>query len=405
MAVTSFLDIRNLEFKGKRVFLRLDLNVPLKDGKVIDDNRIQAALPTLRFLVEAGAKVIVASHLGRPKTEEDREKLSLEPVAHCLNQAGFEVLLMDSPDSEAPYELTKSLDDHQIILLENLRFAPGETKNSGELAAKWAKYTDIYVNDAFGACHRAHASIDAIAKLIPTRCYGFLIEKELKSLQEIKDHPKKPFYILTGGSKVSDKIPLLESFAEKMDGVLIGGAMAYTFLKADGLSVGSSKVEEEFVSVAKKFLHRMRTSDKKVFLPVDHKVVKDFSSDDFTTTDGATIQEGFIALDIGPKTIKLYTEAIKDAGSVFWNGPMGVYERKVFAEGSVAMAKAMAETSAFTVIGGGDSAAAAIDSGYADKVDHISTGGGASLEFIQGIKLPGLEALKVRQPDPVEERD
>ncbi len=403
MAQKSFLDLKSLELKGKRVFLRLDLNVPLKDGKVLDENRIDASFPTLQYLVEAGAKVVVASHLGRPKSEEDRIKLSLEPVAHCLNKKGFEVLLMDTPDSEAPYELLKGLSGRQIIMLENLRFAPGETKNSNELAAKWAKYTDVYVNDAFGASHRAHASIDAIAKQIPIRCFGFLVEKEMKGLKTIKENPAKPFYILTGGSKVSDKIPLLESFSEKMDGILIGGAMAYTFLKAEGISVGNSRVEENFVSVAKKFLNRMKTSGKKVYLPVDHHVVDEFSSDDYTLVDSATIPAGKMGLDIGPKTQKLYAEVLQGAGSVFWNGPMGVYERKPFAQGSIAMAKAMAETSAFTVIGGGDSAAAAIESGYADKIGHISTGGGASLEFIQGIPLPGLEALKVRRPDPVEE--
>lgn len=403
MATPSYLDIKTLELKGKRVFLRLDLNVPLKNGKVLDDNRIQAALPTLNFLVDAGAKVVVSSHLGRPKTDEDRKKLSLEPVASCLNEAGFEVLLMDSPDSEAPNELLKSLNGRQIIMLENLRFAPGETKNSGELAAKWARYTDIYVNDAFGASHRAHASIDAIAKLIPERCYGFLIEKEIQALKTIKDNPKKPFYILTGGSKVSDKIPLLESFADKVDGVIIGGAMAYTFMKAEGIAVGASKVEPDFVSVCKKFLSRMKTAGKKVLLPEDHKVVTDFACDDFSVTAGATIGEGLMAMDIGPRTEELYVQTIKEAGSVFWNGPMGVYERQAFAHGSMAMAKALAESSAFTVIGGGDSAAAVIESGYADKVDHISTGGGASLEFIQGIALPGLEALKVRLPEKPED--
>ncbi len=402
MAVQSYLDLKSLELKGQRVFLRLDLNVPLKNGKVLDANRIKAALPTLQYLVEAGARVIVASHLGRPKTEEDHKKYSLEPVAQCLNDEGFEVLLMDSPESDAPYELIKSINGRKIIMLENLRFAAGETKNSQELAAKWAKYTDIYVNDAFGACHRAHASIDALAKLTKTRCYGFLIEKEVKSLTAIKDKPKKPFYILTGGSKVSDKIPLLESFADKMDGVIIGGAMAYTFMKAEGLATGNSRIEEDFVGVAKKFLNRMKSAGKKVLLPVDHKVVSDFGSDDFQITDGTSIPTGMMALDIEPKTEKLYADAIKEAGSVFWNGPMGVYEREAFAGGSIAMAKAMAESQAFTVIGGGDSAAAAIESGFSDQVDHISTGGGASLEFIQGIKLPGLEALKVRKTEIVE---
>ena len=405
MAVESYINLSEMKLSGKRVFLRLDLNVPLKDGKVIDDNRIKAALPTLNFLVESGAKVIVASHLGRPKTDEDKQKLSLEPVASALIEEGFEVLLMDSPDSEAPVELAKGLSGKQIILLENLRFHAGETKNSNELAVKWSKYTDIYVNDAFGASHRAHASIDALAKLIPEKAYGFLISKEVDALKTVKEAPKKPFYILTGGSKVSDKIPLLESLADKMDGVIIGGAMAYTFMKADGVNVGSSRVEESAIGTAKTFLNRMRGAGKKVFLPVDHLVVENFNDTEFTKTASESIEAGKMGLDIGPKTIELYSGAIHEAGSVFWNGPMGVYERKPFDTGSLAMAKALADSKAYTVVGGGDSAAAAIDSGYSEKIDHISTGGGASLEFIQGIKLPGLEALKVRLPEQVEEEE
>ncbi len=399
MAVTGYLDFKSLDFNGKRVFLRLDLNVPLKDGKILDANRIRAALPTLNFLIESGAKVIVTSHLGRPKTEDDKQKLSLEPVAEFLNQEGFEVLLMETPDSEAPYELTKGLNGKQIIMLENLRFAQGETKNSTELAAKWARYTDIYINDAFGASHRAHASTDALPKMIPQRAVGFLIEKEREALDKIRTAPPKPFTILTGGSKVSDKIPLLESFADKVDTVIIGGAMAYTFMKADGVAVGKSRVETEALGVAKNFLSRMRGSDKKVLLPVDHIVVDSFGDSKFEVVDSSSIPENKLAVDIGPETRKLYSEAIKAAGSVFWNGPMGVYEQKPFDEGSIAMAKSLSETSAFTVVGGGDSAAAAIDSGYADKMDHISTGGGASLEYIQGKTLPGLESAKVRKPE------
>ncbi len=399
MAVVGYLDINEMDFKGKRVFLRLDLNVPLKDGKILDDNRIKAALPTLNFLVESGAKVIVTSHLGRPKTEEDKKKLSLEPVAEFFNESGFEVLLMETPDSEAPYELTKGLSGKQIIMLENLRFAEGETKNSTELAAKWARYTDIYINDAFGASHRAHASTDALPKMIPQRALGFLVEKEREALDKIRNQPAKPFTILTGGSKVSDKIPLLESFADKVDTVIIGGAMAYTFMKADGVPVGKSRVEKEALGVAKSFLARMRGADKRVLLPVDHIVVNSFGDSDFETVGTSAIPEGKLAVDIGPETRELYAEALQKAGSVFWNGPMGVYEQKPFDEGSIAMAKALSETSAFTVIGGGDSAAAAIDSGYADKMDHISTGGGASLEYIQGKTLPGLESVKVRKPE------
>lgn len=399
MAVLGYLNLEDLELSGKKVFLRLDLNVPLKEGRVLDKNRITAALPTLNYLLENGAKVVVASHLGRPKSKEDREKYSLEPVAQVLNEQGFEVLLMESPDSEAPYELSKGLDSKKIILLENLRFAQGETKNSGELAAKWARYTDIYVNDAFGACHRSHASIDAMARLIPTRCYGFLVKKELDALERLKNKPEAPYVLVTGGSKVSDKIPLLESLVDQVDSVVIGGAMAYTFLKAQGSPIGKSLVEESMVSTAKKFLSRMQTAEKSVHLPTDHIVLPHFESEQPRVNVGASITGDDVAVDIGPATREAYAKVIQSAGTVFWNGPMGIYERKPFDEGSVAVAQAMAKSSAFTVIGGGDSAAAAIDSGFADDMDHISTGGGASLEFIQGVALPGLKALQVRLPE------
>lgn len=396
MAQHGYLKLSDIDVNNKRVFLRLDLNVPLKDGVILDDTRIQAALPTLNNLIERGARVVIGSHLGRPKTKEDRPKYSLEPVANRLNELGFEVLLMDSPKSDAPLELIKGLSGKKIILLENLRYAEGETKNSGELAAKWSRYTDVYVNDAFGACHRAHASIDALPKLIPQRAYGYLIEKEMTSLDKIKSNAPAPFVLLTGGSKVSDKIPVLESFADKVESVLIGGAMAYTFLKAQGTSVGGSLVENDKITMAKNFLRKMEVANKKVYLPVDHIVVNKFEDTEFQVTSGEMIPGDQIAVDIGPKTRKLYSDVIQEAGSVFWNGPMGIYERKPFDEGSVAMAEALAKSSAFTVIGGGDSAAAAVDSGFAEEMSHISTGGGASLEYIQGVALPGLEALKVR---------
>lgn len=396
MAQQGYLKLSDIDVNNKRVFLRLDLNVPIKDGVILDDTRIQSALPTLNSLIERGARVVVASHLGRPKTKEDHSKFSLEPVANKLNELGFEVLLMDSPKSDAPLELIKGLSGKKIILLENLRFEEGEVNNSGELAAKWSKYTDVYVNDAFGACHRAHASIDALAKLVPERAYGALIEKEMIALDNIKTNAPAPFVLLTGGSKVSDKLPVLESFSEKVESVLIGGAMAYTFLQAQDIAVGKSLVEKDKITVAKNFLRRMDVAGKKVYLPIDHIVVNNFDDTEFLITGGATIPGEQIAVDIGPKTRKLYSEVLKNAGSVFWNGPMGIYERKPFNEGTVAMAEALAESSAFSVIGGGDSAAAAVDSGFADKMSHISTGGGASLEYIQGTKLPGLEALKVR---------
>ena len=397
MAQQSFINFRELELEGKKVFLRLDLNVPLQDGVILDHNRIEAALPTLQYLLERKAQVVVASHLGRPKTEEDRKNLSLEPIANVLSEKGIDVLLMDTPDSDAPIELLKGLKENQIIMLENLRFSEGETKNSEKLAAKWSRYCDVYINDAFGACHRAHASIEALPRIIPERAFGFLIEKEMKALGQILSDPTPPFMLLTGGSKVSDKISILEDFSEKADAILIGGAMAYTFLLAQGLPVGGSKVEKDKVHTAKDFLKRMESRGKKVYLPVDHIVVDNFNSTDFEVTSSASIPEGKIAVDIGPKTRELYAQALKTAGSIFWNGPMGVYEKKPFHEGSIAMAKALAESPAFTVVGGGDSAAAAIDSGFSGDISHISTGGGASMEYIQGGSLPGLEILKVRR--------
>jgi len=399
MARLGFLKFQDIEVHGQRVFLRLDLNVPIKEGKILDRNRIDAALPTVRLLLDRGARLVIASHLGRPKTEEDRQKLSLEPVAEYLSEVGLDVLFMETPDSEAPYELIKGLSSSQIILLENLRFAEGETKNSQELAAKWSRYTDIYINDAFGASHRAHASIDALARLIPTRCYGPLIEKELSALKTIKEDPRHPFVLITGGSKVSDKLPLLDALIDKVDSVLIGGGMAYTFLKVTGQSIGNSLLQKDQLALAEKFLARMKSQGKKVLLPIDHVVVDDFADPNDKGGVVDTIGVCQVAVDIGPKTQKLFVEEILKSGSVFWNGPMGVYERKPFNQGSVVIAEAMAASPAFSVIGGGDSAAAAIDSGFAGQINHISTGGGASLEYIQGMKMPGIEALRVRLPE------
>lgn len=399
MGLRSYLDFDQLEVKGQRVFLRLDLNVPIKDGKVMSDNRIKAALPTIRNLLERGARLIVASHLGRPKTEEDQKKFSLEPVAEYLSDQGLEVLLMETPDSEAPYELSKSLTNSKIILLENLRFAPGETKNSQDLAAKWSRYTDIYINDAFGACHRAHASIEALPRLVPHRAYGPLVAKEIKALEAIRNEPAQPFTLVTGGSKVSDKLPLLESFSDKVSSVVIGGGMAYTFLKVQGFEIGNSLLEKDQLKSAERFLKRMESLEKKVLLPVDHVAVQSLDDPSDTGTLCEDLKPGWMGVDIGPQSQTLFTDHILQSRTVFWNGPMGIYERPPFDKGSVQIARAIAESSAFSVVGGGDSAAAALDSGYAKDMDHISTGGGASLEFIQGVSLPGLEALRVRLPE------
>jgi len=396
MGLMNYMDLKTIDVDGVRVFLRLDLNVPMKDGKIIDATRIDEALPTIQYLLESGAKVVAASHRGRPRTEEDFQNLSLEPIAEALNERGIEVLLMDKPDSDAPLDLMKKLKPNQIILLENLRFSNGETENSQALAQKWSRYTDIFVNDAFGACHRAHASIHAMAQLKPIRCFGFLVEKEIAALNKIADKPPAPFVFVTGGSKVSDKIAILDSFAEKSDAVLIGGAMAYTFLAAQGFAVGNSKLEKDKISVAKKFLQRMEARGKKVLLPVDHMVVSGIGADDFRVSDGTSVPADSVAVDIGPKTQRAYAELIKSAGSVFWNGPMGMYETPPCDQGSLAVAEAMSQCEGFTVVGGGDSAAVMVQSGWADKISHISTGGGASMEYLQGVALPGLEVLKVR---------
>ena len=396
MALETMLDLKTLDLLGRRVFLRLDLNVPIKEGKVLDYNRIKASLPTLYFLISQGAKVLVASHLGRPKTGEDRKELSLEPVASALNKEGFEVLFMETPDSEAPQELLKGLGGRKILMLENLRFAKGETENSGELAARWARYTDIYVNDAFGVSHRNHASVVALPQLVSRRCQGFLVTKEVEFLTKIRDHPPSPFVLVSGGGKVGDKLGLLESLAGKVSHFIIGGAMACSFLKARGYEVGASRVEDKMLPMAKKFLSSMEAMGKKVHLPVDHIVVKNLESDSFQVTPGPNVPESFMAVDIGPQTCSQFAKVLKEAACIFWNGPMGVYEQKPFHKGSVTIARALAESKALGVVGGGDSAAVIKESGFACSVDHISTGGGASLEFIQGRRLPGLEVLKVR---------
>ncbi|MBY0313910.1 MAG: phosphoglycerate kinase [Bdellovibrionales bacterium] len=385
------------DLKNKNVFLRLDLNVPLKNGEIVDDTRIREALPTVQFLIEQGARIVIGSHLGRPKGdgEEDRKKFSLEPVAEDLAQKlNREVVLMESPDSDAPRGLLAEGRFDKIILLENLRFHPGEEKNSNELAQKWAKYSDIYVNDAFGSCHRAHASIDALPKVMPQKYAGFLIEKELNALSKIRNAPEEPFVVILGGSKVSDKIVVIEKFLDSAQSILVGGAMAYTFLQAMGVSVGKSLVEKDKVALAKELIVRFEARDKKFILPIDHIATRALTdSDGAIATTSENIPADMMGVDIGPKTRKLFAEHISQAKTVFWNGPMGVYETKPFDQGSFAIAEAMAKAEGYTVVGGGDSAAAAMDSGFADKMDHISTGGGASLEYIEGKTLPGIKVL------------
>ncbi len=389
--------IENFALEDKRVFLRLDLNVPLKDGRITDETRIQAALPSLRYAIEKGAKLVVASHLGRPKNPQDRQTLSMEPVAVRLGEIlNKEMILVEEPASDAPKALLAGLKPSQIVVLENLRFDDREEANDREFASRMAQYTDIYINDAFGASHRAHASIVALPQLISQKGIGFLMKKEIEMLDKVRFAHERPYLAILGGAKVSDKIDVIEMLIDRVDSLIIGGAMAYTFLAAQQISLGRSRVEKDKVRFAADLIKRLDARNKKLLLPVDHIVVSALDQvEGRQTTKTAAVGEGLMAVDIGPETIKNFSAEIAKAKTVFWNGPMGVFEIPEFANGSFAIAKALAENlSATTIVGGGDSAAAANLSGYADQLSHISTGGGASLEFLQGQKLPGVEAMR-----------
>lgn len=387
--------IRDFELSGQTLFLRLDLNVPMKKGVITDETRITASLPTIRYAIEKGAKVVMASHLGRPKSAADTE-FSLEPVAKRMSELlDHEVILAESPDTEAMKAILIGLKKNQLILLENVRFEPGETENSDEYANTLASFTDVYINDAFGASHRAHATIEALPKIIKKRGVGFLIEKEISMLDKLIETPARPYLAILGGAKVSDKIGVIENLIDRVDAIMIGGAMAYTFLKAKGLPVGKSLVETDKLHYARELMARIEARDKTLLLPVDHKVTEDFKSSKCTITTGESIAENMMGIDIGPQTQKNFAAAVKQSKTIFWNGPMGVFENPAFAEGTFSLAKEIAmNTEALRVVGGGDSAAAAELSGYANQMTHISTGGGASLEYLQGDKLPGLEVLR-----------
>ena len=397
-ALKGIKTLKDLKVDGKIVFVRLDLNVPMDKSIITDDLRIRESIPTILELLKRGCKLVLASHLGRPKTKEDLQ-YSLEPVgrrvSELLAEAGHpvEVILFDDPEEDAIKSLIKVQKKNQILLLENLRFASGETKNKEELAQVWAGYAEAYVNDAFGASHRAHASIDALPKLIAEKGVGFLIEKEVQNQEAILFKPKRPFWLILGGAKVSDKLPLIEKFIDHADGFIVGGAMAYTFLKAKGIPVGKSLVENDMVKKAKEMLERMQVREKPFLLPIDHVAAESLEGNP-VNINTESIPENLIGLDIGPKTRSQIEKAIHSAGCVFWNGPMGLFENSNFSEGTFAIAKSLAESKGLKFVGGGDSAAAAYQSGYADLMTHISTGGGASLEFLQGEKLPGLEALR-----------
>lgn len=391
--------IRDFELSGKTVFLRLDLNVPQDmTGKITDENRITQSLPTIQYCLDKGAKVIIASHLGRPKSADDK-KYSMEPIAKRVGELlDVEVVLMEEPSSEGVKHILYGPMKKQIICLENLRFDTGETENKNELAQSWASYTDIYINDAFGASHRAHASIHAFPEIMQDKGIGFLIEKEIKMLDGLTENPKKPFIAILGGSKVSDKIPVIEKLINVVDGFIIGGAMAYTFLKAQGIAVGKSLVEADKVRYAKEMIERIEARGKTLLLPVDHITSASFNDvANMKINSRVDIAEGQMGLDIGPQTIKNYVQCLSKAETIFWNGPMGVFETQEFSKGSFAIAEAMANNTGLKIVGGGDSAAAAEASGFASQMSHISTGGGASLEYLQGEKLPGLEVLRPRK--------
>ncbi len=389
--------IEDFQLEDKKLFLRLDLNVPFDDsGAISDDTRIRAALPTIRYAIDKGAKIILASHLGRPKGPQDREKFSLEPVAEYLNRVlAKEIILVEEPRGHATKALLAGIKPSQMILLENLRFDSGEEKNDRDFAQALAGFSEIYINDAFGASHRAHASIVALPALMDKKGVGFLMRKEIEMLDTVRLHPESPFVTILGGAKVSDKIDVIETILEKVDAIVIGGAMAYTFLSAQGLQVGKSLVEKDKLKFASELMERAKARKKRIILPVDHKISKDIK-DTFSlkTTESAAIPDGWMGVDIGPRTVALFATEIKRAKTIFWNGPMGVFETPEFAQGTFAVAKAITESSALSVVGGGDSAAAAQASGLADQFSHISTGGGASLEYLRGDRLPGIEALR-----------
>jgi phosphoglycerate kinase len=370
----------DLDVEGRRVFLRVDFNVPLKDGRITDDARIRAALPTIEALRDRGARLLLAAHLGRPKDREP--EFSLRPVAERLSELlGDEVVLAEDLDH---------VPDGDLVMLENVRYEPGETKNDPELAKRYAALADVYVNDAFGAAHRAHASTEGIARLLPSAA-GLLLQREVETLTGILADPQRPLVAIVGGAKVTDKIGVLEAFLERADTILIGGAMCFPFFSAQGHEVGDSLCEAAGIEPARRILD---AAGDRLRLPVDLVAGRAFEADtERRDIDGVDVPEDWMGLDIGPKTAQAYADVISGAGTVFWNGPMGAFELEPFAAGTRAVAEAVAAAPGTTVVGGGDSAAALAQFGLDDRVDHLSTGGGASLELIEGKTLPGVEVL------------
>ena len=388
--------VKDIDVKGKKVLLRCDFNVPQDKatGAITDDKRIRAALPTIQYLLEQGAAVIACSHLGKPKNGPE-EKFSLAPVAKRLSELldGKEVVMAADVVGEDAKAKAATLQPGQILLLENTRFEKGETKNDPELAKAMASMAEVYVSDAFGAVHRAHASTAGVAAYLPA-VSGFLIEKELEIMGGALANPKRPLVAILGGSKVSSKIGVINHLLDIANVIIIGGGMAYTFAKAQGGSVGTSLLESDWLDYCNDMIAKAKEKGVRLLLPVDTLCAKEFSADaEPELHDTMSIPDGMMGMDIGPKTVEEYTAAVKDAGTVIWNGPMGVFEFAKFAEGTRAIAKALADTDAITIIGGGDSAAAVAQMGFAGKMTHISTGGGASLEFLEGKELPGVACL------------
>lgn len=385
--------VEDIDVSGKKVLVRCDFNVPLKDGAITSDKRIVAALPTIKYLLEHGAAVILCSHLGRPKGEFKPE-FSLAPVAVRLGELlGKPVIMARDVVGEDAKAKAAALKPGELLMLENVRFEAGETKNNPDLAKAFASLAEIYVNDAFGSAHRAHASTAGVADYLPAVC-GFLIQKEITVMGKALSDPKRPFVAILGGAKVSDKIGVINNLLDKVDTLIVGGGMAYTFAKAQGYSIGDSLCEDDKVELAREMLEKAKAKGVKLLLPVDNRVGDKFDANCSVKVVGSdNIPDGWMGMDIGPETEKLFCEAIKGAGTVVWNGPMGVFEFDKFAGGTLAVAKAVADSGAVSIIGGGDSAAAVAKLGFGDKMTHISTGGGASLEFLEGLELPGIAAL------------
>lgn len=387
--------VTDLALENKKVLVRADFNVPMKDGKITNDNRIQAALPTIQYIIEQGGKVILFSHLGKVKSEEDKADKTLRPIADRLSELlGKEVIFVPETRGKKLEDAIASLKNGEVLLFENTRFedidGKKESKNDAELGKYWASLGDVFVNDAFGTAHRAHASNVGIASNLETAA-GFLMDKEIKFIGGAVDQPERPFVAILGGAKVSDKIGVIENLLDKADKVLIGGGMTYTFYAAKGIEIGTSLVEEDKIELAKTLLEK---GGDKLILPIDTKTTPEFSNDGTIEIHEGVIPSDQMGLDIGPKTIELFTKELQGAKTVVWNGPMGVFEMSNFAKGTIGVCEAIANlTDATTIIGGGDSAAAAMDLGFADQFTHISTGGGASLEYLEGKDLPGVSSI------------